>query len=253
MNSLQEKVVLITGGGTGIGRATAVAFARNGAKLVIAGRRAAEGAETVRQAKAAGAAHALFLVTDVSREEDVKALVASTVSEFGRLDVAFNNAGTEGDTGPLVSATEENYHRIMDTNVKGMFFSLKHQIPAMLANGGGSIINNASVAGLVGMPTAALYVASKHAVMGLTRTVALEVARQGIRVNAVSPGAIETDMVTRFTGGQQAIRDYMVSMHPVGRLGLPEEIASAVLWLASDGASFITGQSITLDGGWTAQ
>ncbi len=254
MKTFENKVVLVTGGTSGIGRVTAVAFAREGAKVVVSGRREAEGQETVRQIKAAGG-EGIFVQADVAREADLAALVKATVDTYGRLDVAFNNAGIEGELGPVTDATEENYQRVFDINVKGVLLSMKHELPALLKSGGGSIINTSSVAGLVGMAGAAIYVASKHAVLGLTKSAALELAKQNIRVNAVSPAAIETDMFNRFTGGGASTDagKYLAGLHPVGRVGNAEEVAAAVLFLASPAASFITGQSLAVDGGFTVQ
>ncbi len=252
MANFTGKVVIVTGGGSGIGRTTALAFARQGAKVVVAGRREKEGRETVDLIKRGGG-EAVFVQADVSREEDVRALVGRAVSTFGRLDVAFNNAGTEGKMGPLVEQNTDNFDSVMNTNVKGVYLSMKHEIPQMIKNGGGSIVNNASVAALIGFPGMSIYVASKHAVLGLTRSAALEVAKQGVRINAVSPAAIETDMLSRVAGNDDQTKKQFAALHPVGRIGKPEEIASAVLWLASDASSFVTGQSLTVDGGFTAQ
>jgi len=250
----ENKVVLVTGGTSGIGRATAVAFAKEGAKVVVSGRRKAEGAETVTLVEKAGG-RGLFVQADVSDEAQVKSLVDTVVKEFGRLDIAFNNAGIEGTLAPLTEATTEQYQKLFDINVKGVFLSMKYEIPAMLKTGGGSIVNTSSVAGSVGMPNAGIYIASKHAVNGLSKTAALEVAKQGIRVNTVSPAAIQTDMLDRFIGDEQTEqkKQGFAAMHPVGRIGTSDEIASAVLYLSSPGASFITGTDLLVDGGFTAQ
>ena len=249
--SFQDKVVLVTGGTSGIGRATALAFANAGAKVVIAGRRESEGQAVVSEIKSAGG-KALFVRADVAHEAEVKALIEQTVATYGRLDVAFNNAGIEW-LGPLTEATEADYRRTFDTNVWSIITSLKYEVPAMLKNGGGSIINTSSIAGHLGFSGASIYVASKHAVEGLTKTAALEFAKQGIRVNAVAPAAIETAMVDRFVGAEGDQRAGLASMHPIGRMGRAEEIAGAVLFLASDAASFITGESLKVDGGFAAQ
>lgn len=249
---LTGKVALVTGASSGIGRDTALLLASAGAAVVVASRRSALNDEVVAAIKAAGG-KALAVTTDVSKEADIARAVAETVKAFGRLDIAFNNAGVEEQPGALADKTEELYHHVFDINVKGVLLSLKHEIPAMLKNGGGSIINTSSIAGHVGMSGAPVYVASKHAVEGLTKSVALEVAKQGIRVNAVAPAAIETPMYERFVGDNKQAQDYMKSLHPIGRTGQPREIADVVLWLASNRSSFVTGQSIVVDGGFTAQ
>lgn len=250
--SFQNKVVLINGATSGIGKVSALAFAKAGAKVVVSGRREAEGLAVVAEIKAAGG-EATFVKADVAVEAEVAELVAKTVATYGRLDIAFNNAGVEL-TGSIVDATEADYRRVFDINVWGVITSMKHEIPVMLKQGAGVIINTSSVAGHVGMAGASIYVASKHAVEGLTKAAALEYAKQGIRVNAVAPAAIETDMLNRFTGGEnEEALSYMRSLHPVGRIGRSEEIANAVLFLASDAASFITGTSLKVDGGLLAQ
>jgi NAD(P)-dependent dehydrogenase (short-subunit alcohol dehydrogenase family) len=249
-SSFAGKVALITGGTSGIGRATAVAFAEQGANVVVAGRREAEGAESVRLVEKTGG-NSLFIRTDVAIEKEVEAMVARTVEYFGRLDFAFNNAGIAGemDLGKGIANTNEFFNRIMDTNVRGVFFSLKHEIPAILKSGGGAIVNNASISGLsaiiAGQP---IYTASKFAVVGLTRSVALEVAAKGIRVNAVCPAIIETEM-TEGLRQNNDLRANFMARHPIGRFGQAEEIAAAVLYLSSSGAAFITGTALPLDGG----
>lgn len=255
MERLKDKVALVTGGGGGIGRAACIRLASEGAAVAIGNRNADAGNETVKMIEDAGG-RASFLRTDVAKEDDVKALVDHAVSTYGGLHVAFNNAGVEGDTATAAEETEDNYRFIFDINVLGVALCMKHQLAHMLNNGGGSIINNASIAGHIGFPQHGMYVASKHAVLGLTKTAALECAALGVRVNAVSPGGIETDMLDRFTGDaveeKQQMVDMMTSMHPIKRLGKPEEIAHAVAWLASEDASFVVGQSILVDGGFTA-
>ncbi len=251
MGRFTGKVVLITGGGRGIGLASALAFGREGAKLVIGNRNVEEGQSAVEQLKKLGA-EATFLRTDVTVASEVEALVDHAVKTFGRLDVAFNNAGVEGTFLPLAEQTLENYQFVTDINVRGVWLSMKYEIPAMLKNGGGSIINTSSIAGTVGFSGAGIYVASKHAVNGLSKTAALEYAKSGIRVNIVSPAAIETDMLNRVVGTEE-VKAGFAAMHPVGRIGTPEEVAAAVLWLASSESSFVTGHDLLVDGGFTAQ
>jgi NAD(P)-dependent dehydrogenase (short-subunit alcohol dehydrogenase family) len=250
MSKFAGKVALVTGGTYGIGRTTAVEFARAGAKVVIGGRNRKEGEETLRQVQAAGGT-GLFVETDVVKDQDVKNLVDSTVKAFGRLDFAINNAGVEQTPGPLFETTEADYDRIIDTNVKGVFLSMKYEVPVMLQGGGGAIVNTSSIAGLIGMPGASIYVASKHAVVGMTKSVAIEYAKHQIRVNAVAPGGVETGMLDRFTTGIP--RAALEAMHPMGRVGKTEEIAGAILFLCSPEASFITGQTLAVDGGFTSQ
>ncbi len=253
MSNLANKVAIVTGGTSGIGRASAIALAAAGAKVVVAGRRAQEGAEVERTIRDAGG-EVLFVPTDVTDAAQQSNLIAQTVDRFGRLDIAFNNAGVEGQLGPFAEQGEENFDLIFDVNVKGLWRSMQYQIKQFLSQGdGGSIINTASVAGLVGFPGGSIYTASKHAVLGLTKTAALEFASSGIRVNAVSPGAIETEMYDRFTGGNSDVQAQVVAMHPLGRAGKAAEVADAVVFLAGENSSFVTGQSITVDGGYTAQ
>ncbi len=248
---LHGKVGIVTGGTSGIGRDTAVLFAEAGAKVVVAGRREAEGKETIDLVRAAGG-DGVFVKTDVSRAADVQALVQKTVEKFGRLDIAFNNAGIEGSWIPIVEQSEEDWDRTIDINLKGTWLCLKHEIQQMLKQGGGgAIVNMASVAGLIGSAGAATYCASKHGVMGLTKSAALENARSGIRVNAVCPAVIETPMGERLFGDPE-FRKYALGLHPIGRFGMPMEVAEAVVWMCSDRASFMTGQSLVLDGGFLA-
>ena len=247
--TFSDKVALVTGGTSGIGRATAIEFARAGAKVVLTGRREKEGAQVVAEIKKLGG-DAGFVRADVAKDADVKRMVDFTVDKFGRLDVAFNNAGVEWK-GPLDQATEAEYRRIFDINVWGVLNSMRHEIPVMLKNGGGAIVNNSSVAGHVGLAQVSIYIASKHAVEGLTKSVALEFARQNIRINAVAPGVIATEMFDRFAGDE--LLDQITSIVPVGRVGASEEIAAAVLYLCSDNAKFTVGTSLVVDGGFVAQ
>jgi NAD(P)-dependent dehydrogenase (short-subunit alcohol dehydrogenase family) len=248
--SFAEKVVLITGGTSGIGRATAVAFAGKGANVVVAGRRDREGEESVRLVEKAGG-KGLFIRADVTAEEEIAALVTRTVEHFGRLDFASNNAGIGGEGGAGIANTGEVFDRIMDSNVRGVFFGMKHQIPAILQSGGGAIVNNASILGLKPSAGSPIYSASKFAVVGLTKSVALEFAAKGVRVNAVCPAIIETEMTQRLRSDDET-RNYLLQRHPIGRFGQPEEVAAAVLYLCSPGATFITGVALPLDGGFAA-
>jgi NAD(P)-dependent dehydrogenase (short-subunit alcohol dehydrogenase family) len=249
-NSYTNKIVLVTGGTSGIGKATAIAFAEAGAKVVVTGRREKEGADVAAEITKTGGT-AAFVRADVTKDADVVKAIDFVLSTHGHLDVAFNNAGVE-IAGPLNEVTEEQYRRTFDINVWGVLNSMKHEIAAMLKTGGGAIVNTSSVAGHIALPQASIYVATKHAVEGLTKAVALEFAKQGIRVNAIAPGSIDTDMVNRLVGKDGERRDWLLSLHPVGRLGTSEEIAAAVLYLASDAAKFTTGTTLLVDGGWTA-
>ena len=247
--TFSDKVALVTGGTSGIGKTTAIEFARNGAKVVLTGRREKEGAQVVAEIKKLGG-EAAFIRADVSKDADVKRMVDFTIEKFGRLDIAFNNAGVEWK-GPLDQATEAAYRRIFDINVWGVLNSMRHEIPVMLKNRGGAIVNTSSVAGHVGLAQVSVYIASKHAVEGLTKSVALEFAKQNIRINAIAPGVIATEMLDRFAGDE--LRDQLTSIIPVARIGASEEIAAAVLYLCSDSAKFTTGTSLVVDGGFIAQ
>jgi len=248
---MTSQVVLITGALTGIGRATAFAFARKGAQIVVSGRRDEAGAALARELNAiSGAAH--YIRADVRHEDDVRTLVEATVARFGRLDVAVNNAGTEGTPGPVTEQTAETYAATFDTNVLGTVLSLKHEMRVMAAQGHGSIINLSSTMGHRAAPGASIYTASKHAVEGLTKAAALEGAAFGVRVNAVAPGPVDTEMLTRFTGSPDR-KAGLIAGVPVRRSGTPEEIAGAIVFLASDQAAFVTGQILSVDGGKSAQ
>jgi NAD(P)-dependent dehydrogenase (short-subunit alcohol dehydrogenase family) len=245
------KTVLVTGGAGGIGRAAALAFARAGARVAVSDVNAAGGEETVGLIAQAGG-EAIFVKADVSREAEVEALVAKTVAAFGRLDCAFNNAGIEEESKPLADCDEALFDRIMAVNVKGAWLCMKHEIRQMLKQGGGAIVNTASVAGLVGAPLQPAYAASKHAVVGMTRTAAAEYGKAGIRINSVCPGVIRTPMLERALEREPRREKGIVKVHPIGRIGEAEEITGAVLWLCSDAASFVTGHQLAVDGGLTA-
>lgn len=250
--TLEGKVALVTGGGSGIGRATALAFAREGAKVVVSDVVPEGGKETVRLIEAAGGM-AFFMEADVSSAADAQAMVRTAEEQYGRLDYAFNNAGIEGAQAPTAEVTEDNWDRVISINLKGTWLCMKYEIPVMLKQGGGAIVNTASVAGLVGFPNIAPYTASKGGVVQLTKAAALDYAKQGIRINAVCPGVIRTPMVERFLGGSAEAEAQFTAMEPVGRMGTPEEIAEAVVWLCSDAASFVTGHAMAVDGGFVAQ
>jgi NAD(P)-dependent dehydrogenase (short-subunit alcohol dehydrogenase family) len=240
-----QKVAIVTGGSSGIGRAAAVALAKQGVKIAIAARRAKEGEETVRLVKEAGS-EGIFVKTDVANENDVRSLVEKTVKQYNRLDYAFNNAGIEEKTTPLVDQTSEVFDQIMNVNVKGIWLSMKYEIPEMIRTGGGAIVNTSSGAEVVGYPLQPIYIASKHAVLGLTKSAALEYAKSGIRINAIAPGVTETEMVERV---DEQLIEHLKSITPIGRIGDPQEIANAVVWLLSDKASFVLGHTLLVDGG----
>lgn len=245
----EQKVAIITGGSFGIGRATAIAFAERGAKVVIAD--VIEDNSTLQEIKNNGGT-AIFIKCDVSRRDEVAAMLDQTIKTFDRLDYAVNNAGIEGATAVTHECTEENWDKTIGVNLKGVWLCMKSEIPIMLKQGKGAIVNVASVAGLIGFPGLPAYVATKHAVIGLTKTAALENAKQNIRVNAVCPGVIKTAMVDRITGKDKVVEKQYEDMEPVGRMGKPEEVAEAIVWLCSDASSFITGHAMNVDGGWLA-
>ena len=244
---MSTQVVLITGAITGIGRAAAIAFAKKGSKVVVAGRRDEAGKALVKELRAFGA-EAEFINADVRKEDDVRAMVDKTLARFGRLDVAVNNAATEGQVGPITDQTAESYAATFDTNVLGVILCMKHEVRAMRKQGSGNIINISSTYGHEGAAGGSVYVGSKHAVEGITKSVALEIVNSGIRVNAVAPGPVDTGMLTRFTGTAEN-KAALVSTVPMARLGLPEEQANAIVFIASDEASFITGHILNVDGG----
>src|ERR1700693_3696332 len=247
---MDKSVILVTGALTGIGRATAVAFAKKGAKVVVGGRRDEAGKALVKELRSFGS-EAEFINADVRKDEDVRAMVDKTVARFGRLDVAVNNAGTEGQVGPITDQTAESYAATFETNVLGVLLSMKHEVRIMQEQGSGNIVNISSTYGHEGAPGAAVYVGSKHAVEGITKSVALELVNSGIRVNVVAPGTTDTGMLTRFTGTPENKADLAAEV-PLGRLGLPDEVANAIVFIASDEASYITGHILNVDGGHSA-
>lgn len=251
MPDFKDKVVLITGATAGIGAATAEAFAAAGAHLVLTGRSTAAGEELAGRLRARGT-RAKFVTGDVSKEESVRSWIAAALGEFGRLDIAINNAGVEGALGPVTEQTVDNFEQVFAINVRGLMLSLKHEIP-VIAKQGGAIVNVSSMVGSIGMAGVSVYAASKHAVNGLTRSAALETARMGVRINAIAPGGVVTPMFQRFTGGNKEMQTGFANSHPVGRLASAEDIARTILFMASDDASFMTGSVVSVDGGYTAQ
>jgi NAD(P)-dependent dehydrogenase (short-subunit alcohol dehydrogenase family) len=248
---LKDKVAMVTGAASGIGRSTAIAYAREGARVAVVDVDGEGGEQTVERIRQDGG-EALFLEADVSNPEDCRAAVQATVDEYGQLDCACNNAGIAGEQNPLADYSLEGWDRLISINLSGVFYCMKYEIPAMLAAGGGSIVNMASILGHVGFAGAPAYVSSKHGVLGLTETAALEYGPQGIHVNAVGPGFIQTPMIAGLEA-DQAVKEQLIALHPIGRLGEPEEVAELVVWLSSDRASFVTGSYYPIDGGYLAR
>ncbi|NNC36177.1 MAG: glucose 1-dehydrogenase [Acidimicrobiales bacterium] len=255
MGLVDRKIAMVTGSGAGIGRQTALKFAAEGAKVVVSDVNRKDGEETASQIRKSRG-DAIFIRADVSKKADVENLIAKTIATYGRLDCAVNNAGILGSMANLVEQDDDNFDRIVDVNIKGVFYCMRAEIDAMLKTNGGAIVNLASIAGLIGFPGLAAYVASKHAVNGLTKNGALEYAKDGIRVNSICPGGINTDMLDsvadQATDGAQNSRQMMDPLHPMGRIGEPEETAAAIVWLCSPEASFVTGVHLPVDGGYVA-
>lgn len=257
VGSMEGKVALVTGGSSGIGRASAIAFARNGAKAIVADIDVEGGRETEQIIKQAGG-DAFFIKTDVSKSPEVAAMIDKTIGKYGRLDCAHNNAGImfRGPDEQIVKCPEEHWDSIISVNLKGVWLCMKYEIPQMIKQGSGAIVNTSSIAGLVALMDSGAYIASKHGVVGITRAAALEYAKAGIRVNAVCPGFISTPMIEQSTEGEaghQALAAMLEANMPLGRMGTPEEVAEAVVWLCSDSASFVTGHTLAVDGGWVAK
>lgn len=252
MKSIENRVALVTGGSQGIGRAAALAFADKSARVVVADVLEDEGRQTVSEIKKQGG-KAIFIPADVSNIKSVQKMMQQLLDQYGQLDYAFNNAGIEGEQAPTADCSQKNWEKVIGINLTGVFNCMKQEISVMLKNGGGAIVNMSSVAGKVGFQNIPAYTASKHGVIGLTKTAALEYAEKNIRVNAVCPGVIQTAMIDRFTGGDKEAFRNMAAMQPANRMGKPEEVADLVVFLASDDASFITGESVAIDGAFTAR
>ena len=251
-NNLKGKVALVTGGTKGIGRETSISLARNGAKVVVSGRGQEQGEETVNLIKKEGG-EATFIQTDITEATEVEKMIAQTVEIYGSLDCAFNNAGTEGKLAPITELSESDLNFVIDVNLKGTWLCLKYEIAQMLKQGGGAIVNTSSGAGEVGMANLSPYCASKHGVMGLTKSLAVEYAKQGIRINAIAPGPVDTGMPQRGTSSKEALDNYISTFVPMDRMGTAPEVAEAVVWLCSDAATFVTGTTLAIDGGYLAQ
>lgn len=249
---MKGNVAIITGAASGIGRATAELFAMHGAIVVLADKDLDGAKETLDQVKKSGE-KGIAMEVDISSEEQIKNMVEETISRYGQLNYACNNAGIEGEQGFTTDCSPNNWQRVLDTNLRGTWLCMKYEIPEMLKLNDGAIVNIASIAGLVGFVGIPAYVSSKHGINGLTKTAALEYAAKGIRVNSVCPGAIQTPMIDRFVGDETEERKALIAQHPMGRFGRPEEVAEAIVWLCSDKASFITGQTLAVDGGFTSQ
>ncbi len=252
MKDMDGKVALVTGAGSGIGRATALLFADNGARVVVSDLVADTGSETVELIRSAGG-EALFVQTDISSASDVESLMIMTVENYGRLNFAVNTAGMEAAPRPTADCLEDDFVRTIDVNLKGTWLCMKHEIQQMLKSGSGSIVNMSSIAGLVGVPFMSAYVAAKHGIIGLTKTAALEYGTAGIRVNVVCPSAVRTPMMEQILVSMPELEKDMDANHPIGRIGQPEEIAKTIVWLCSDAASFVTGHSMAIDGGFLAK
>ena len=256
-HSFDKQIVLVTGAAAGIGQATALEFAEKGAKVIVSDANLKKGLESAafiqKRAEKKGAGEAIFLKCDISQENEVEKLMDEIIKKYGRLDIAFNNAGIEGPQAITHECSSEDWDKVINTNLRGTWLCMKYEIAQMLRQGSGSIVNCSSIAGLVGFQGSAAYVASKHGIVGLTQTAALEYAQKNIRINSVCPGVIHTSMIDRYTHGDKKLEADLCAREPMGRMGLPQEIASAVLWLSSSGASFVTGHSLTVDGGWVAR
>jgi NAD(P)-dependent dehydrogenase (short-subunit alcohol dehydrogenase family) len=252
MNGITDSTAIVTGGGSGIGRKAAMRFGEEGANVVVADVDVDGSEETAELVREAGG-DATVVETDVSDPDDVEAMVETAVETYGGLDFAFNNAGIEGESEPAGEHPLDNWEQVIDVNLKGVFLGMKYEIPAMLESGGGSIVNTSSIAGVVGFPDLSPYVASKHGVIGLTKTAAIEYSGEGVRVNAISPGVIDTPMVQRSEEDDPETMEQTKAATPIGRLGQPEEIGDAAVWLCSDDASFVTGETLVIDGGYVAQ